>query len=144
MKLFLDANVLFTAAHNPKGKAALVVEIQPSAPWTLATSDYAVEETLRNLRRKAPGAMDRLDLIVERLERVRHHPDLEYPAGLIVKDRPIFQAALGCGASHLLTGDLKHFGPFMGRPEQTCGIVIQTVASFLASLAGDARGATGR
>ena len=24
MRLFLDANVLFTAAHNPNGKAALV------------------------------------------------------------------------------------------------------------------------
>jgi len=25
--LFLDANVLFTAAHNPSGKAALVLEL---------------------------------------------------------------------------------------------------------------------
>ena len=84
---------------------------------------------------QAPEFLDRLDGIVRRLEVVQHRPDLEYPAGLVDKDRPIFQAALGCGASHLLTGDLKHFGPLMGQPEQTAGVVIQTVAAFLASLA---------
>lgn len=136
MKLFLDANVLFTAARNPSGKAALVVELQPRAQWALATSTYALEESLRNLQR-APGALDRLDGVVERLEVVQHRPDLAYPAGLTEKDRPIFQAALGRGANHLLTGDLKHFGPFMDRPKQTHGIIIQTVAAFLASRAVD-------
>ena len=139
MKLFLDANVLFTAAHNPSGKAALVVELHPRAQWALATSTYALEESLRNLQRKAPGALDRLDAVVERLEVVQHRPDLAYPTGLTEKDRPIFQAALGCRASHLLTGDLKHLGPFMDRPKQTHGIIIQTVAAFLASLVVDVR-----
>ena len=139
MKLFFDANVLFTAAHNPSGKAALVVELEPRAKWALATSTYALEESQRNLQRKAPGALDRLAGVVERLEVVQHHPELRYPIGLTEKDRPIFQAALGCGASHLLTGDLKHFGPFMDRPKQTRGITIQTVAAFLASIAVDTR-----
>ena len=44
------------------------------------------------------------------------------------------QAALGCGANHLLTGDLEHLGPFMNRPEDTSGVHIQTVAEFLESL----------
>lgn len=137
MKLFLDANILFTAAHNPTGKAALVIALQSRAKWALATSTYASEEALRNLQRKAPGALDRLNQIVKRLELVQHHPDLEWPPGLVEKDRPIFQAALGCGASHLLTGDLRHFGPFMGKPKQTYGVVIQTVAAFLASVGAD-------
>lgn len=145
VKLFLDANVLFTAAHNPAGKAALIVELQSRAKWALASSTYAIEEALRNLRLKAPGAVDRLDGIVKRVEVVQvvqHLPDLEYPAGLVEKDRPIFQAALGCGASHLLTGDLKHFGPFMGRPKQTSGMVVLTVAAFLASCTADEPDAT--
>jgi hypothetical protein len=33
-----------------------------------------------------------------------------------------------------LTGDLKHFGPYMIRPEKPGGIIVQTVADFLASL----------
>ena len=47
------------------------------------------------------------------------------------EDRPIFQAALVCRATHLLTGDLKDFGRFMNRPEATLGVRIQTVAQFL-------------
>jgi predicted nucleic acid-binding protein len=51
--LFLDANVLFTAAHNPNGKAALVIELQAKASWTIVTSAYAREEAQRNIRIKA-------------------------------------------------------------------------------------------
>ena len=78
MRLFLDANVLFTAARDPRGKAALVIELE-----------------------------------------------------LAAKDIPIFQAAVVCDASHLLTGDLKDFGPLMNRPEETSGILVQTVSDFL-------------
>ncbi len=53
------------------------------------------------------------------------------PKGLAQKDQPIFQAAMACQASHLLTGDLKDFGPFMNQPGNTFGICIQTVAEFL-------------
>ena len=134
MKLFLDANVLFTAAHNPTGKAALVVELQQLADWSIATSAFAREEALRNLRRKAPHALDRGHAILEDIDVVDHRPDLPCPVALVEKDRPIFQAALGCGASHLLTGDIKHFGPLMNRPEETGGVLVQTVAEFLDSL----------
>ena len=134
MKLFLDANVLFTAAHNPNGKAALLVELQARAHWVLATSAYAREEARRNLQRKAPDALDRLSAIPESIEIVEHRIDIGFPGGLVEKDRPIFQAALGCGASHLLTGDLRHFGPFMNRPDETLGIRVQTIAEFLRSV----------
>jgi len=36
------------------------------------------------------------------------------------------------GATHLLTGDIRHFGPLMNGPERSGGMVIQTVAAFLA------------
>ena len=136
MKLFLDANVLFTAAHNPGGKASLVVAFRARADWALVTSTYAREEALRNVRAKAPEAEGRLRAILENLDVVGHRSNLEFPTGLVEKDRPIIQAALGCGASHLLTGDLKHFGPFMNTPQDTSGIHIQTVAAFLESLSG--------
>lgn len=134
MKLFLDANVLFTAAHNPKGKAALLVELGARADWSLTTSAYALEEARRNIQRKAPDASTRLHALLEDMEVVEHHPGLECPAGLVEKDRPIFQAARGCGATHLLTGDLRHFGVFMNRPRETFGVHAQTVAAFLESL----------
>jgi len=53
-RLFLDANVLFTAAHNPDGKAALILELAGAGHWEALTSTYAVAEARRNLERKAP------------------------------------------------------------------------------------------
>ena len=60
VRVFLDANVLFTAAHNPQGKAALVIELGRRGHWALATSRYALEEARRNLDRKFPQSLDGL------------------------------------------------------------------------------------
>lgn len=134
MRLFLDANVLFTAVHNPRGKAALVIELGKQGHFALATSLYASEEARRNLERKFPQSLDRLDLLMRGVPLIPYQPDLPFPVSLAEKDRPIFQAAVAWGATHLLTGDLKDFGPFMNRPEETSGILVQTVAEFLRSL----------
>ena len=134
MRLFLDANVLFTAAHNPNGKASLAIGLGKQGHWSLATSAYALEEAHRNLARKFPKSLQDLDSLLEDIQRVDHRPDLWFPPGLAQKDRPIFQAAVACGATHLLTGDIRDFGRFMNRPETTAGIVVQTVAAFLDSI----------
>ena len=133
VRLFLDANVLFTAAHNPSGKAALTIELGKDGHWALTTSHYASEEARRNLERKFPRSRDDLSSLLRGIRLVEHRPELRFPAGLVERDRPIFQAAVACGANHLLTGDRKDFGPFMNRPEETFGIVVQTVADFLQS-----------
>lgn len=121
MRLFLDANVLFTAAHNPSGKAALVIELGKEGYFALATSLYASEEARRNLERKFPQSSGRLDSLLRSIPLVPHPPDLPFPPTLAGKDRPIFQAAVAWDATHLLTGDPKDFGPFMNRPEETSG-----------------------
>ena len=131
MRLFLDANVLFTAAHNPRGKAALAIELGKQGHWALATSRYASEEARRNLDRKFPQSLDDLNSLLRGIQLVEHRPALRFPATLVEKDRPIFQAAVACDATHLLTGDLKDFGPFMNQPEETFGVLVQTVAEFL-------------
>ena len=60
MRLFLDANVLFTAAHNPRGKAALLIDLGKPGHWELYSSAYALEEARRNLARKFPEFLDGL------------------------------------------------------------------------------------
>ncbi len=135
MRLFLDANVLFTAAHNPNGKAALIIELGGQGHWMLATSTYAAEEARRNLERKFPDALEDLVALLEVIQLAEHRPELWFPAGLARKDRPIFQSAVAWNATHLLTGDIRDFGRFMDRPETTSGIVVQTVAAFLESIA---------
>ena len=133
-RLFLDANVLFTSAHNPAGKAALVIEEGIRGRWTLATSRLAVDEAIHNLRLKYPEALPRLDLLLAAVRVLPQRPTRACPVELPAKDRPILQVALDCRATHLLTGDLMHFGPYMNRPELVEGLVIQTVDDFLRSL----------
>ena len=134
LRLFLDANILFTAAHNPKGKAALVIYLGSLGQWRLYSSAYALAEARRNIERKFPPALDDLIRLEQHIQFVEHQPGLAFPPGLVKKDRPIFQAALACQATHLLTGDLKDFGRLMNQSERTLGICIQTVAEFLEAL----------
>lgn len=133
MRLFLDANVLFTAAHNPRGKAALVIELGAAGHWDLFSSRYVLEEARRNLQRKFPESTAALTDFQSSLSLSSHRPELPRLSGLADKDQPVFQAALSCEATHLLTGDLRDFGPFMNRPDMTHGILIQTTAEFLGS-----------
>ena len=134
MRIFLDANILFTASHNPEGKAAFVIELGNAGHFQMFTSDYACEEALRNLSTRYPECLTRFERLTDMLKIVRARPTAAVPEGLAEKDTAIFQAAAACRATHLLTGDLRHFGPFMNRPERTFSIRIQTVAEFLESL----------
>ncbi len=132
-RVFLDANVLFTAGHNPAGKAALLIELGSQGRWTVLTSAYAVEEARHNLQLKYPDAVPRLNRLLPTLRVVAPAPGQECPVRLPGKDQPIFLAALAGKATHLLTGDWKDFGAMMERPDKSFGIIVQTVVAFLAS-----------
>lgn len=131
MKLFLDANVLFTAAHNPGGKAAFVIALGEEDYWEVVTSSLAIEEARRNLEIKFPDALDAFVSLVDAVDVVPAVFDEKCPIELPEKDVPIFLAAVGAKCTHLLTGDLRHFGKFMNNPKQTSSVLIQTVAEFL-------------
>ena len=131
IRVFLDANVLFTAAHNRSGKAALVIELGIRGHWGLATSKYAFEEARRNLEIKFPDSLSTLEAFRPALKIVPSGAGTTCPVPLPEKDRPILEAAIRCKATHLLTGDRKHFGRFMNTPKVTSGVILQTVAEFL-------------
>lgn len=133
-RLFLDANVLFTAAHNPDGKASLIISFGIKGAWEVYTSGFAVEEARRNLGVKYPSAEKIFNELISAITIVSESPAAPYPPILQEKDRPIFQAAYACRASHLITGDIAHFGELMSKPEETTGIIILTPAMFLSSL----------
>lgn len=131
MKFFLDANVLFTAAHNPGGKSAFVIELAREKYWEVVTSSFAIEEARRNLKTKFPEALDAFEHLMDGIKVVPAVFNERCPIQLPEKDVPIFLSALGAGCTHLLTGDLKDFGRFMNDPKQTSGVLIQTVAELL-------------
>ena len=123
--------MLFTAAHNPSGKAALIVELGVQGHWQTVTSTLAAEEARRNLGIKFPACLARLESILSKAKVVSSVSGPTCPIDLPEKDLPIFLSAVKCGATHLLTGDIRHFGSFMNNPSQTAGIAIMTVADFL-------------
>jgi predicted nucleic acid-binding protein len=134
IRLFLDSNVLFTAAHNPEGKSSFVVELAAKGHWEVVTSAYCLAEARLNLERKRPAALGRLSEI---LRAVRLVPDVageRCALSLAEKDRPVFAAAQRCKATRFLTGDRRHFGPYMNKAKDTKGIVVQTVRDFLVDL----------
>ena len=134
IRLFLDANVLFTAAHNPSGKAALIIGLGSQGYWKVLTCSYAIEEARRNIAIKFPDYLERFESLMAEVAKVPSKSGQTCPIPLSQKDRPILDTAIQCKATHLLTGDVKDFGPFMNRPNLTSGVVIQTVSEFLAGL----------
>jgi uncharacterized protein len=48
------------------------------------------------------------------------------------KDKPILLAAMEARATHLITGDVQHFGPCFGKRIE--GILILTPADYLKNL----------
>lgn len=134
MRVFLDANVLFTAAHNPRGKAAFVITLGSEGLFLLSTSAYVREEARRNLERKAPDRLSRFRQQLSAIRLVADNPAIRCPADLAEKDWPIYRAAHACKATLLLTGDHRDFGFLMNAPELANGLLIQPVADFLAAL----------
>ncbi len=134
MRLFLDANILFTAAHNPNGKSALIIDLGSQGYWKVLSSNYAVEEAQRNIAKKFHDRLPMLDAVLAKIEIVGMNPELPCPLPLPAKDMPILVAAIHCKATHLLTGDIRDFGSYMNRKHLPDGLIIQTVADFLKDL----------
>jgi predicted nucleic acid-binding protein len=137
--VFLDANVLFSAAYRSHSGLGRLWGLKGVV---LLSSAYAVEEVRRNL--SDPAQVNRLAELQRTLEVVPELPEAEYePVGLLesglpAKDMPILGAAIGAHATHLLTGDVTHFGHLFGR---TIGRVrILTPARYLQGRLGGSRG----
>jgi uncharacterized protein len=126
-QLFLDANVLFSAAY--RANSGLRVLWTDGETARLLTTSYAVEEARRNL----PDAAARARL-VDLLRGVTLVMDvlagnLPDTVRLPEKDRPILLSAIAANATHLITGDRMHFGPYFGK--RIAGILIERPADYL-------------
>ena len=111
MKVFLDANVLFSAAL-PESRMRLFLDHLRTIA-SLVSSQAAVDEARRNIERKAPAASQALGALLEKVALttlVAEMPGVE----LVQKDRHILGAAVAAQCSHLLTGDERHFKQLFG------------------------------
>jgi hypothetical protein len=117
MRIFLDANLLFSAAKSD-GAIRRLLTLLADAGHECHADAYVVEEARRNLALKAPGSLPVLDRLLGRVHVAQVKLQAETtgaPGTLAEKDRPVLAAAVHLGCDALVTGDRTHFGAFYGK-----------------------------
>lgn len=127
-RLFLDANVLFSAAYRP---SAGLLKLWKLKNVTLCSSRYALEEARINLADDAQRG--RLARLARSIHFFDAPPEELLPGvSLPQKDVPIVLAAIAARATHLLTGDVTHFGRYFRK--RIRGILVLQPGAYLKKL----------
>ena len=131
-RIFLDANVIFSASYSPEGRSAALFLLARKRSCRLVTSRLALEEAHRNLEQQRPEALKNFQkhlpwmMVVPEADQLRL--DKVASIGLDSGDVPILAAAIN-HCDLLVTGDLKHFGPWMGKDVE--GLQVRSLASVI-------------
>lgn len=126
-RVFLDANVLFSAAYRHDAGLRQLFKLRRV---TLITSAYAVEEARRNLstsqqRKDLEQLCSSIEIASVVAAELLQVPGVDLPES----DRPILAAAISARATHLVTGDVKDFGRYYG--QMVGGMLILPPAEYL-------------
>lgn len=118
MRIFLDANVLFSAAKSAGAIRQLLHDLHADG-LVLVADEYVATEARRNIDAKATS--DAAQYLQALLTQIEVNP-VQYPAmaqaavlWLPEKDRPVLMAAMALRCDALVTGDRTHFGPGYGK-----------------------------
>ena len=132
MKLFLDANVMFSAAHREQGRSQDLVALARASLCELLASAHALEEARRNLELKSAGFERRIETMLAQTRIVAEAPaalvEWARAQGLPLKDAPILAAAVHARADLLVTGDSRDFGHLFGHTLRGTRIVTPATA----------------
>ncbi|MBX3599241.1 MAG: PIN domain-containing protein [Rubrivivax sp.] len=116
--MFLDANILFSAAKSD-GAIRALVRLLVERGHECWVDAYVVAEARRNLQTKGPHALHVLDALLPHLSLAAAVPVVTGPVDelswLPEKDRPVLAAAIRLRCDALVTGDRTHFGAGYGR-----------------------------
>lgn len=118
MRVFLDANILFSAAKSNGAVRRLIADLHADG-HTMVADGYVAVEARRNIAAKVTGdGVDYLQALLSRIE--VHAVQCTVAAGaaadwLPEKDRPVLLAAIACKCDALVTGDRTHFGKRYGK-----------------------------
>ena len=116
MRIFLDANILFSAVKTD-GAVHAFVALLLEVGHECGADGYVVDEARRNIMGKAPGRLPHLDELVSRVRMSAVAPSAVRAAvdGLPEKDRFVLAAAVAVECDALVTGDRANFGKLYGR-----------------------------
>lgn len=117
MRIFLDANILFSAVKTD-GAIRRLLQLLLDAGHDCQVDGYVIEEARRNLAAKAPGSDAALNALLGKMKIAELQPSgpaSDAALALAEKDRPVLAAAIRSGCEALVTGDRTHFGRFYGK-----------------------------
>ena len=117
MRVFLDANVLFSAAKS-EGAVRSLLRLLVDGGHECWVDDYVVAEARRNLGVKGVEALTLFEALLAYLNIGSTHmpgPALQHLDWLPEKDRPVLAAAMRLHCDALVTGDRTHFGAGYGK-----------------------------
>jgi predicted nucleic acid-binding protein len=130
VRVFLDANILFSAAKTAGAVRDLLSRLEAGG-HVLCADAYVIEEARRNLIAKGPEAVATLEAMLARVE-VAALQSGALPARVAAlvheKDRPVVAAAARLRCDVLLSGDGTHFGALYG--ERVMGVVVHSPRSL--------------
>ena len=133
MKLFLDANVIFTATYSTQGFSRGLFRLSVAGKYSLCTSAFAHEEAVRNIQKKALEKLADLTMLMQQVDILPEpHPQWIIRAArlpLAAKDAPVLAAALQGKVDIFVTGDRRDFGHLFGQVLE--GVKILTPADAL-------------
>lgn len=134
MRIFLDANILFSAAKADGAMRSLVEWLHKDG-HQLWADGYVLDEARRNLHAKAPASLAAFEKLTGWLEIEKAHPadmPASLPERLPEKDRPVLAAAIRLRCDALVTGDRKHFGSLYGKKIQ--GVTVHSARTLAEAL----------
>lgn len=113
MKLFLDANIIYSAAKSVSGASYALFQLKERLKVNLISSKLAVVEAERNIvEKEGSRVLERFYELIKNIEviAVDNHKAKRFYKDIIEdKDAPILYGAKQSRAKFLITLDKKHF-----------------------------------
>jgi len=118
MRIFLDANILFSAA-NPSGSIRQLVNIVREAGHQCWADEQVIREAHRNLFLKQRERIPDFERLLTEIHCAGKPSDAPFvqliEAPLPENDRQVLAAAIALECDAFVTGDQAHFGPLYGK-----------------------------
>lgn len=111
-RIFIDSSVFIAASISDRGSARDLLVRGVSNEFALVVSSLVLEETQRNLSRKAPRAVSFFEILLQNInaevvdpssELVMHRLKIVHP-----KDAPIVAASITAAVDFIASYDRKH------------------------------------
>ncbi len=112
MRVFLDANILFSASAKQSATRQLLDRLLVHTEVLI--NAHVLEEARRSLLKKRPEQVHELRGLQSHMTMTGAFAS-DHLVDLPEEDVPVLAAAVGARCTHLWTSDKRHFGQFYGK-----------------------------